>query len=216
MIKNFVLVLACLAASSGWAGPAQSISWSDLTVSLDASDNPYFGLTADEAHLLGILVETSEARALGKMLSRRELKGEELALAALESVGIDGAAKVQAVMQFDEKLESSTTSLNEALIGQDVEIPGFALPLSFDGLMVTEFLLVPYAGACIHTPPPPSNQIIHVIAPNGFEMRGLFDPVVVSGKISSSGESMSIDLSDGNAEFPVGYHMKTDSVAVYR
>ena len=51
---------------------------------------------------------------------------------------------------------------NVALDGQNVRIPGYLVPLdeTKDGLI--QFLLVPYFGACIHTPPPPSNQIIEV------------------------------------------------------
>jgi hypothetical protein len=48
-----------------------------------------------------------------------------------------------------------------ALNGRRIRIAGFALPLERQGDKVTEFLIVPYFGACIHTPPPPANQIIH-------------------------------------------------------
>jgi hypothetical protein len=47
------------------------------------------------------------------------------------------------------------------LNGRKGRIAGFALPLERQGDKVTEFLIVPYFGACIHTPPPPANQIIH-------------------------------------------------------
>lgn len=216
MRKHLSAIMFCLAATSGWAGSFQSISWGDLAENLSASDNPYYGLTADEAHLLGILVDVSVARLAGEVLSQQDLKGEEIALAALSSVGIDGAAKVLEVKKFDSRLHASRTALNAELLGQEVEILGFALPLSFVGVKVTEFLLVPYAGACIHTPPPPSNQVIFVNVPNGFEMRGLFDPVIVGGTISSSIESMSVELSDGNAEFPVGYQLKAEFVELFR
>jgi len=37
------------------------------------------------------------------------------------------------------------------------------VPLDFNAESAyTEFLLVPYFGACLHTPPPPPNQIIFV------------------------------------------------------
>ena len=51
------------------------------------------------------------------------------------------------------------------LIGKSVKIPGFAVPLEGDDGFdyIKEFLLVPYYGACIHVPPPPPNQVIHVI-----------------------------------------------------
>lgn len=51
-----------------------------------------------------------------------------------------------------------------SLDGKRVRIAGFALPLDPRGNKVTEFLIVPYFGACIHAPPPPANQIIHAVS----------------------------------------------------
>lgn len=51
---------------------------------------------------------------------------------------------------------------NNAMDGRSIRIPGYVVPLEEGKNGMTEFLLVPYFGACIHTPPPPSNQIIHV------------------------------------------------------
>lgn len=45
----------------------------------------------------------------------------------------------------------------------DARIPGFVVPLkTTQDMEILEFFLVPYYGACIHVPPPPPNQIIHV------------------------------------------------------
>jgi uncharacterized protein len=52
---------------------------------------------------------------------------------------------------------------NPALDGQSVRIPGYVVPLEETKEGVTEFLLVPYFGACVHSPPPPANQIVHVL-----------------------------------------------------
>jgi hypothetical protein len=67
----------------------------------------------------------------------------------------------QLLTQLREVWDNAPT--NPTLVGQKVRIPGFVVPLedSQDGLK--EFLLVPYFGACIHSPPPPANQIIHVL-----------------------------------------------------
>ena len=216
MVRLLAIGAFCLTATCGWAGSFQSVSWSDLAEGLDATKNPYYGLSADQARLLRVLVDTAAAREAGSALSERDLKGEEIALAALDSVGVDGASKVRAVQQFGDELAASRSELNEDLLGRDIEIPGFMLPLEFDGATVTEFLLVPIAGACVHVPPPPGNQIIHITSSDGFKMRGLFDPVVVRGRLSSSGEQMSVDLSDGNADFPVGYSMQSDSIELFR
>jgi len=53
---------------------------------------------------------------------------------------------------------------NESINRKPIRIAGFLVPLEWGDKNLKEFLLVPYFGACIHTPPPPANQIIHVIA----------------------------------------------------
>lgn len=51
---------------------------------------------------------------------------------------------------------------NPAMEGRRIRLPGYIVPLEEGKAGMTEFLLVPYFGACIHTPPPPANQIVHV------------------------------------------------------
>ena len=53
----------------------------------------------------------------------------------------------------------------DSLNGVRVHVAGFVVPLDSDYDHLKQFLLVPYFGACIHVPPPPSNQVIHVILP---------------------------------------------------
>ena len=71
---------------------------------------------------------------------------------------------------------------NPALDGQAVRIPGYVVPLEETADGLKEFLLVPYFGACIHSPPPPANQIIHVLPQNATKMRSM-DPVWISGTL---------------------------------
>ncbi|MCP8688633.1 DUF3299 domain-containing protein [Marinobacterium sedimentorum] len=70
-----------------------------------------------------------------------------------------------------------------ALDGKMVRIPGFVVPLDGVGQKVTEFFLVPYFGACIHTPPPPSNQIILTRFEPGTDVKNLFDAVWITGTL---------------------------------
>ena len=65
---------------------------------------------------------------------------------------------------------SNNAPTNPAMNGVEVKIPGFIVPLEENKGEVTEFLLVPYFGACIHTPPPPANQILHVRPQPGREV----------------------------------------------
>lgn len=77
--------------------------------------------------------------------------------------------------------------LIESLDGTLAKIPGFVVPLEGDAELITEFLLVPYFGACIHVPPPPSNQIVYVRFSEGVPINNLYDAVWVTGKLSTEG-----------------------------
>ena len=72
---------------------------------------------------------------------------------------------------------------NVALDGQDVRIAGYLVPLDETKDGVIQFLLVPYFGACIHTPPPPSNQIIEVRPKQPSKGYRPMDTVWVSGTL---------------------------------
>lgn len=76
-----------------------------------------------------------------------------------------------------------------ALNGQKVKIPGFVVPLEGDDKLTTEFLLVPFFGACIHVPPPPPNQIVYVKFSKGVPIDNLYDAVWVTGTLSTEGWS---------------------------
>ena len=78
------------------------------------------------------------------------------------------------------------------LDGRQIRLPGFVIPLEGDSETVTELLLVPYFGACIHVPPPPPNQIVYVKFKQGVPIKGLWDVVYVKGKLKV--EEVSSDL----------------------
>jgi hypothetical protein len=88
------------------------------------------------------------------------------------------------------KLLTSTTPQNSPvrqLQGKRISIPGFMVPLEDDAQEVTEFLLVPYAGACIHVPPPPPNQMVYVQLIHGGKAKMSFtEPIVVTGTLKIS------------------------------
>ncbi|WP_253284492.1 MULTISPECIES: DUF3299 domain-containing protein [unclassified Ruegeria] len=69
--------------------------------------------------------------------------------------------------------------------GQVVRLPGYTIPLEFNGTAVSEFILVPYVGACIHVPPPPANQMVFVKSEVQFEFAELFEPVWVTGEFNT-------------------------------
>ncbi len=72
----------------------------------------------------------------------------------------------------------------DELDGTMVRIPGFVVPLEGEDQRIDRFFLVPYFGACIHTPPPPSNQIIDTHYEPGTKLDSLYDAVWITGKLS--------------------------------
>ncbi len=127
----------------------------------------------------------------------RELEWEELMpadwdpFAALEALaGGDvqnlSDSSIRAVELFNAYQEAVRSApVVEKLDGQQVRLPGFVVPLDFEARETSEFLLVPYFGACIHVPPPPSNQIVYVKTVSGYPLKALFDPVWVTGVINT-------------------------------
>lgn len=79
-----------------------------------------------------------------------------------------------------------TFNVEPALIGQTVRMPGYILPLDYQpGGDITEFLLVPYFGACVHTPPPPPNQIVYVTSEEPVRVERLWAAVWVTGVMTA-------------------------------
>ena len=70
------------------------------------------------------------------------------------------------------------------LDGRMVKIPGFVVPLAGEDQRIDRFFLVPYFGACIHTPPPPSNQIIDTHFEPGTQIESLYDAVWITGELT--------------------------------
>ncbi len=113
---------------------------------------------------------------------------------------------IEAMARMQEMFDNAP--LNTALDNTRVRIPGFIVPLESRGKLIHEFLLVPYFGACIHTPPPPANQIIHVFPAKPLSNLVAMDPVWVSGAIETGRSKTSM----GSA----GYRLNADVVVPYK
>nr|VFJ53802.1 MAG: hypothetical protein BECKFW1821A_GA0114235_104419 [Candidatus Kentron sp. FW]VFJ58585.1 MAG: hypothetical protein BECKFW1821B_GA0114236_104219 [Candidatus Kentron sp. FW] len=122
----------------------------------------------------------SEDYSLEATLAKYEKQIEELD---------DGDPETEALYQ---KIlaEISNAPVNEKIDKEWVKLAGFIAPLSHENDRITEFLFVPYFGACIHVPPPPVNQIVLVkTAPDhSIPLEESFFPIWVSGQIRVEGK----------------------------
>lgn len=95
-----------------------------------------------------------------------------------------------------------------SMAGKEVKLPGFVVPLESGEKGMREFLLVPYFGACIHTPPPPANQIIFVRSATPVRGFQTMSAVWVSG---------TLELERGKSEMgSSSYSMKAERVEKYK
>ena len=112
------------------------------------------------------------------------------------------------VIEARRKLEMPVQPANKALDGEKIKIAGFVLPLDYTEEKVKEFLLLPYHGACIHVPPPPTNQTVFVkTGKEGVSIRGMFATVWISGVIKI--ETVESDLAEA------GYTLYAEKVEPY-
>ena len=183
-------------------------SSSDLDQAMTDAAESDAGEAATESSSSGLSEQELNISAVNA--SPRELDWEEL---IPEGFRLE-ALMDEAGIQFDEELDDNDpraqvlmdqiqNALNKApsvadLDGQLVRIPGFVVPLEWaeDGKHLTEFLLVPYYGACIHVPPPPANQTVHVaLNEPDKEERRAFDTVWVEGIIRAERTDMALATS---------------------
>lgn len=105
-------------------------------------------------------------------------------VSSAEITGTENKEVTWAVLRGLDKDTGKASDDVRALDGKEVRVPGYIVPLDDDSRGLTEFLLVPYGGACIHTPPPPPNQMVYVKMLRGEKADfGLMDGVWLSGKI---------------------------------
>lgn len=84
-------------------------------------------------------------------------------------------------------VQVGTFNVVEELEGKRVRIPGFVLPFEYvESGEISEFLLVPYFGACIHSPPPPPNQIVFAKADDAMNLGGQWAPIWAIGTLRAS------------------------------
>jgi len=192
------------------------LDWDDLKVK-DSIEDPFREMTREQLLKLSIYESAvSLQQNYPEAVSEERLEKAEDAKSWLIEQGIDvegTLAKREEIKKFRRRRAIST---NPDLDGKQVRIPGYLLPLVYDGKTVTEFLLVPWVGACIHTPAPPPNQIVYVTLEQPFEVRSQFEPVWVTGALMIDDVFKDLFLVDGTAEISMSYLVGEGGVERYK
>lgn len=103
--------------------------------------------------------------------------------------------------------DANGEKLNPKLDGAYIRMPGFIVPLDVSRKGVREFILVPYQGACIHTPPPPANQLVLANTQTPWPADRLWDAVWVVGWMKT--QINDTDIAE------TGYTLDIESIEIY-
>jgi len=214
----FLLFLVGLAgiALAATNEKVQQITWQSLVPQVEIYNDPFLKLTPEQKLDLVIVARTRQLQSGGVDMTPEQRERLTNALKRLEKDRIDTDGLLAMRSEIAAKRKRAMEAVNEDLNGQQVRLAGYVVPLEMGGQKITEFLLVPYVGACIHEPVPPANQIVRVKFERGFEVEGRFTPVWVQGKMITQIEKSELFLMDGAASIPSSYTLEAGSIEIYR
>jgi len=206
-------VLTIAGTHSVLAADPREITWVDLLPVNQTYQDPFeeleYSQISDLAKLYRLEVLNTDDVDDTKRAEASEIRER------LVSQGLDPERLFKQREIVMNKRRAAKTEPNRDLIGQTVRLPGYLLPLEMVDQKAVEFLLVPTVGACIHTPPPPANQMVFVRYAEGFEVDELYKPVWISGEMRAQSLTQSLYLVDGQAEIETTYVVDALSVDIY-
>jgi len=214
----FLLFLVGLAgiALAATNEKVQQITWQSLVPQVEIYNDPFLKLTPEQKLDLVVVARTRQLQSEGVNVTPEQREKLTVALKRLEKDRIDTDGLLAMRSEIAAKRKRAMEAVNEDLNGQQVRLAGYVLPLEMGGSKITEFLLVPYVGACIHEPVPPANQIVRVKFERGFEVDGRFTPVWVQGRMSTQIGKSELFLMDGTASIPSSYTLEAGSIENYK
>lgn len=196
----------------------QKIDFLTLTnhVIYEEFDDPFGLLDYEELDKLAIIVNYQDAKSAGSSMSKQQTQEHDKLKIELEKQAINVDQLLEIRLQMIAQWEEQNESVNPLIVNQNIEIEGFVLPLEWQGKKLSEFLLVPFIGACIHKPAPPPNQVIYakLKTPINFSELNTFASVTVKGFLTSEFKSPELTLVDGTQPVTTSYSLETTSIKI--
>ena len=214
-MKILITVLGLLLAAWTHAADYTPVNWADLQGKLEY-DDPFLRLSEEQRYYLSIYarLDTLEKYSPGQVTdAMREEKQQAETL--LTEQGVDIEYLLDNRERVTELRREAANKTNTELADPEIEMGGFMLALEMVDGKVSEFLLVPTVGACIHTPPPPPNQIVLVRPKDPVMSKSRFEAVRIRGKMKISQKNSSLFLVDGQGSVNSGYLLEAEEVSKY-
>ncbi|MEK9722613.1 MAG: DUF3299 domain-containing protein, partial [Rhodospirillaceae bacterium] len=194
----------------------RQITWDDLVPPAAPLVDPFEKLEMNDKVELGFIYDIARQLELGYIDKTDGNIPYAMELRAkLTAKGLDVTALLAQDRAFRTEIQARGRQVVGALNGQVVQMPGYALPLEFTEKAINKFLLVPYVGACIHSPPPPPNQLIVVTLEKPYKVSDIYDPIWITGRLSAKAATEQLDFIDGQTDVESGYAMTGMEIAPY-
>ncbi|WP_316015007.1 DUF3299 domain-containing protein [Roseobacter sp. HKCCA0434] len=160
----------------------------------------------------GLLLTTAAAGALlphaALAATHTEITWDDLIPAGLPYPEIIGEGDLDEVADtWAPIFDANAFKLNEDLDGAEIKMPGYIIPLDVEGDAMTSFMLVPYIGACIHTPPPPPNQLVFVETEEPWPLEQIWDAIWVYGRMTARLQDTELG--------ETGYEIAAERIEIY-
>jgi hypothetical protein len=215
-IAPLLLLLGALLVPAAQAQTPRQLMWDDLVPKAAGAEDPFAKLTREQLTDLALVASVRDRKARGETVSPADAADEQTLSRKLKQGGVNVDDLLARRKEIAAQRQRASGGVNQTLNGKVVRIPGYLLPLEYSGKLVSEFLLVPWVGACIHTPPPPPNQIVHVRPEKPFETNGMFAAVWVTGTLATTSTKKSLFMLDGSSDIDVGYSLRASLVEPYK
>ncbi|MDA8585259.1 DUF3299 domain-containing protein [Rhodobacteraceae bacterium] len=159
-------------------------------------------------HLIGTAMASAALPQAAFARTPTEITWEDLIPPGLPYAEIIGEGEMDEANDIWRPIyDANAKKLNPSLAGAFIKMPGFIIPIDLSTDGVTSFVLVPYVGACIHTPPPPPNQLVFVTTETPWPGDKLWDAVWVTGVMQHDIKSTEV------AE--TGYALTAEDMEIY-
>jgi hypothetical protein len=220
MMKQILITSAAIGAlvACGQVGTADTQAAEAQTVQTDTE--PQVGDRIPEPDLENSNRLAAAGAAANEMMSQgvREIgweelmpEGEEERLAQLYQQQMSmlySGGPIAEGSAGDQMIQIGTFNTVKELNETKVRIPGYTVPFEFGAnAEITEFLLVPYYGACLHAPPPPPNQTVFAMTEEPIKLRNLAQAVWIEGTMFT--QTQESELADA------AYTIRVDKVETY-
>jgi uncharacterized protein len=221
-LRAIMALALCTQLGAAIAASPVALAWEDLRPATAKAYDPFAALGDAQLEALSELVlsRTLASRGLASSAAATARRAE--LVARLTKDGLD----VESLLKQRERLIAERRSAAEtpvpSLQGRLVQITGYLIPAAATPRPhgVAEYLLVPSAGACSHTPAPPVNQIVRVRADAGalpYDALTLQSagPLTITGTLLVQFQEQQLFLADGMVAVRSAYAIHRATISTH-